>query len=79
MKKNIPTLDIEKIDAYHYSPPFKATEKHEILINTIQDVAEEVLGYRPEKSTADGLKDEELRTTFIKAKPVREILDNVNR
>jgi tetratricopeptide (TPR) repeat protein len=30
-------------------------------------------------STADGLKDEELRMTFINAKPVREILDNVNR
>ena len=31
------------------------------------------------KSTADDLEDKELRTTFIDAKPVREILENVNR
>ena len=30
-------------------------------------------------STADDLEDEELRTTFINAKPVREILENANR
>ena len=31
------------------------------------------------KSTADDLEDEELRATFINAKPVKEILDNANR
>jgi len=31
------------------------------------------------KSTADDLKDKELRKTFINAKPVREILENANR
>jgi tetratricopeptide (TPR) repeat protein len=30
-------------------------------------------------STADDLEDEELRTTFINAKPVQEILENANR
>jgi tetratricopeptide (TPR) repeat protein len=30
-------------------------------------------------STADDLEDKELRTTFINAKPVQEILDNANR
>jgi tetratricopeptide (TPR) repeat protein len=30
-------------------------------------------------STADDLEDEELRTTFLNAKPVKEILDNANR
>jgi tetratricopeptide (TPR) repeat protein len=30
-------------------------------------------------STADDLEDEELRKTFIKAKPVQEILENANR
>jgi hypothetical protein len=30
-------------------------------------------------STADDLEDKELRTTFINAKPVRDILDNANR
>jgi class 3 adenylate cyclase/tetratricopeptide (TPR) repeat protein len=30
------------------------------------------------KSTADDLEDEELRTTFINAKPVQEILENAN-
>jgi tetratricopeptide (TPR) repeat protein len=30
-------------------------------------------------STADDLEDEELRTTFISAKPVQEILENANR
>ncbi|MGD8975685.1 MAG: adenylate/guanylate cyclase domain-containing protein, partial [Desulfobacterales bacterium] len=31
------------------------------------------------KSTADDLEDEELRTTFINANPIREILENANR
>jgi len=31
------------------------------------------------KSTADDLEDKELQTTFINAKPVREILENANR
>lgn len=31
------------------------------------------------KSTADGLEDKELRTTFINAKPVREIMEKANR
>ncbi len=31
------------------------------------------------KSTADDLEDKELRTTFINAKPVQEILENANR
>jgi hypothetical protein len=31
------------------------------------------------KSTAEDLEDKELRTTFINADPVREILKNANR
>jgi hypothetical protein len=31
------------------------------------------------ESTADGLKDEELRTTFISAAPVQEIMERANR
>lgn len=53
LKAENPGFGVESIDVYHHSWPFKIAEDH-YLITTIQDVVEEVFGYRPEPTTSGG-------------------------
>ena len=51
---------------------YEKMNRHDLKWNHWQAAASVV------KSTADDLDDEKLRTTFIDAKPVQEILENAN-